>query len=191
MEVVDEDNDFQVKEETEKDGLEEDEDDDDDDDGDDEEGSDDEDTDDPTKTFMRIRKLIKRLGGPQDGNSGAETYKFDPTQTYGEAAEHVDSEDDDEVMAGIPRMEATEELENTLKNRKPMDHGVILSFECLNFMCHKHLEVKLGPHLNFIIGRNGSGKSAVLTGLTICLGGKVQGTNRGKSLKDLIKDGTE
>ncbi|RPA76093.1 P-loop containing nucleoside triphosphate hydrolase protein [Ascobolus immersus RN42] len=88
-------------------------------------------------------------------------------------------------------MEANEELENKLKNRKPMDHGVILSFECLNFMCHKHLEVKLGPHLNFIIGRNGSGKSAVLTGLTICLGGKVQGTNRGKSLKDLIKDGTE
>jgi chromosome segregation ATPase len=43
--------------------------------------------------------------------------------------------------------------------------------------------------LNFIIGRNGSGKSAILTGISVGLGAKATDTNRGSSIKDLIKDG--
>ena len=42
-----------------------------------------------------------------------------------------------------------------------------------------------------IVGHNGSGKSAVLTALTLCLGGKATATNRGKSLKGFIKEGRE
>ena len=38
---------------------------------------------------------------------------------------------------------------------------------------------------------NGSGKSAVLTAITICLGGKATATNRGQSLKSFIKEGEE
>lgn len=38
---------------------------------------------------------------------------------------------------------------------------------------------------------NGSGKSAVLTAITICLGGKATATNRGGSLKAFIKEGEE
>lgn len=40
-------------------------------------------------------------------------------------------------------------------------------------------------------GSNGSGKSAVLTAITICLGGKATATNRGQSLKSFIKEGEE
>ena len=58
-------------------------------------------------------------------------------------------------------------------------------------MCHGYLEVTLGPLINFIIGHNGSGKSAVLTAITICLGGKATATNRGQSLKSFIKEGQE
>jgi structural maintenance of chromosomes protein 6 len=47
----------------------------------------------------------------------------------------------------------------------------------------------LGDQINFIIGHNGSGKSAILTALTVCLGGKATATNRGSSLKNLIKEG--
>lgn len=56
-------------------------------------------------------------------------------------------------------------------------------------MCHESLHVDLGPHLNFIVGENGSGKSAILTAITICLGGKASSTNRGGSLKAFIKEG--
>lgn len=49
----------------------------------------------------------------------------------------------------------------------------------------------LGPLINFICGKNGSGKSAILTAITLCLGGKASSTNRGQSLKSFIKEGKE
>lgn len=58
-------------------------------------------------------------------------------------------------------------------------------------MCHSHLTCPLGPQMNFIIGHNGSGKSAILTALTLALGGKAAATNRGNSMKSFIKEGTE
>ncbi|KAF1811318.1 DNA repair protein Rad18 [Eremomyces bilateralis CBS 781.70] len=73
----------------------------------------------------------------------------------------------------------------------PAECGIIEEVSCTNFMCHSRLEVKLGPLINFIIGHNGSGKSAVLTALTLCLGGKAASTNRGQSLKAFIKEGQE
>ena len=73
----------------------------------------------------------------------------------------------------------------------PADNGIIESVTCINFMCHTKLHVSLGPLINFIIGHNGSGKSAVMTALTLCLGGKATMTNRGQSLKSLIKGGEE
>ena len=71
------------------------------------------------------------------------------------------------------------------------ENGIVESVECHNFMCHSFLHVDVGPLINFIIGHNGSGKSAVLTALTICLGGKASATNRGGSLKSFIKEGED
>lgn len=67
--------------------------------------------------------------------------------------------------------------------------GTILKIHVVNFMCHKNLEIDLGPRINFIVGHNGSGKSAILTALSVCLGGKATNTDRGKSLKELIRRG--
>ena len=74
---------------------------------------------------------------------------------------------------------------------RPSENGIIEEIHCVNFMCHEQLTVTLGPLINFIIGHNGSGKSAVLTALTICLGGKAAATNRGQNLKSFIKEGKE
>ena len=67
--------------------------------------------------------------------------------------------------------------------------GIIEKVSVMNFMCHKRLEVNLGANVNFIIGRNGSGKSAILTGLIVGLGGNASTTSRGNSLKGFIKEG--
>jgi chromosome segregation ATPase len=71
------------------------------------------------------------------------------------------------------------------------NNAIVEDITCINFMCHERLHVKLGPLINFIVGHNGSGKSAVLTALTLCLGGKAAATNRGASLKSLIKTGCD
>ncbi|RLV91182.1 Structural maintenance of chromosomes protein 6 [Spathaspora sp. JA1] len=67
--------------------------------------------------------------------------------------------------------------------------GIIEKLTLRNFMCHDFFELKLGPQINFIIGRNGSGKSAILTGISVGLGAKASDTNRGQSIRELIKDG--
>ncbi|CAJ0843641.1 16359_t:CDS:10, partial [Entrophospora sp. SA101] len=69
------------------------------------------------------------------------------------------------------------------------ESGVIDSIELINFMCHKFLKVSFGPKINFVTGHNGSGKSAILTAITVCLGGKANFTNRASNLKALIREG--
>lgn len=60
--------------------------------------------------------------------------------------------------------------------------GCIQSIHVRNFFCHENLEVHLNRNLNFIVGRNGSGKSAILTALVVGLGSRASVTNRGNSL---------
>ncbi|PSR71970.1 hypothetical protein PHLCEN_2v12180 [Hermanssonia centrifuga] len=63
--------------------------------------------------------------------------------------------------------------------------GIIEKLELHQFMCHKYLEFTFGPQINFIIG----GKSAVLSALTVALGGKANVTGRGSGLKSFIREG--
>uniref|UniRef100_A0A6Q2YGH3 Structural maintenance of chromosomes protein 6 n=1 Tax=Esox lucius TaxID=8010 RepID=A0A6Q2YGH3_ESOLU len=68
--------------------------------------------------------------------------------------------------------------------------GIVESISLKNFMCHSMLgPFTFGPNVNFVVGNNGSGKSAVLTALMVGLGGKATTTNRGSSLKGFVKEG--
>lgn len=70
------------------------------------------------------------------------------------------------------------------------DIGVIESITLKNFMSHHLLgPFQFGQNVNFIVGNNGSGKSAILTALIVGLGGKATTTNRGASLKSFVKYG--
>lgn len=70
------------------------------------------------------------------------------------------------------------------------DIGVIENITLKNFMNHNLFgPFSFGPNVNFIVGNNGSGKSAILTALIVGLGGKATTTNRGASLKGFVKYG--
>ncbi|OSD07571.1 P-loop containing nucleoside triphosphate hydrolase protein [Trametes coccinea BRFM310] len=111
--------------------------------------------------------------------------------------------DDDEDDAGVEPdadEEAKFEAENEERIRERVmnrsrsqggiaEMGIIESIEMHQFMCHKYLTFSLGPQINFIIGHNGSGKSAVLSALTVALGGKATSTGRGSGLKSFIREG--
>ncbi|XP_045511314.1 structural maintenance of chromosomes protein 6 [Colias croceus] len=67
--------------------------------------------------------------------------------------------------------------------------GSIHSVHVRNFFCHDNLEISFNRNVNFIVGRNGSGKSAILTALIVGLGGRAAATNRGSNLHSFIKKG--
>ena len=67
--------------------------------------------------------------------------------------------------------------------------GIIEKVCMTNFMCHKKLEVTLGQNVNLILGRNGSGKSAIMSAIYVGLGGRATSTNRGSSIKTFIQKG--
>ncbi|KAL8705541.1 MAG: hypothetical protein Q9201_001358 [Fulgogasparrea decipioides] len=99
--------------------------------------------------------------------------------------------DDEELEEEQETQFRTQQRGSSALENAAADNGILESVSCSNFMCHGYLEVALGPLINFIIGHNGSGKSAILTAVTICLGGKATATNRGQSLKSFIKEGAE
>lgn len=54
-------------------------------------------------------------------------------------------------------------------------------------MCHSNLTVEFHSRVNFLVGSNGSGKSAILAALVLGLGGSARTTNRSRSAKGLFK----
>ncbi|KAG9192367.1 hypothetical protein G6011_11101 [Alternaria panax] len=120
----------------------------------------------------------------------------DSDQSSDDARSNAASGSESSEDEGEHEIWATQQVQKERKaiaNRenKAADSGIIEEVQCINFMCHEHLTVPLGPLINFIIGHNGSGKSAVLTAIQICLGGKATATNRGQNLKSLIKEGKD
>lgn len=74
-------------------------------------------------------------------------------------------------------------------NNEPTNNVIIKLVICKNLMCHSHLEITLGPLINFIISHNGSGKYAILMAIIICFGWKAIATTQGQSLERFIKKG--
>ncbi|RLN83834.1 hypothetical protein BBJ28_00017697, partial [Nothophytophthora sp. Chile5] len=104
------------------------------------------------------------------------------------------NEPEDEVDNGDQDDQATEQDPGeTAQADAELDSemGVVEEIYCENFMCHRKMRVALCPHINFITGENGSGKSAIIAAIQICLGASARVTHRGKSIKNLIRHGHE
>jgi predicted ATPase len=70
---------------------------------------------------------------------------------------------------------------------KAPEAGIIKYVYVENFMCHQKFKVDLCRNVNFITGQNGSGKSAILAAIQICLGAGARRTHRARNLKDLVR----
>jgi len=70
---------------------------------------------------------------------------------------------------------------------RPAEAGIITRVQVENFMCHRKLTVDLCRNVNFIHGQNGSGKSAILAAIQICLGAGARRTHRARNLGELIR----
>eukprot|EP00611_Tribonema_gayanum_P020504 TRINITY_DN3754_c0_g3_i3.p1 TRINITY_DN3754_c0_g3~~TRINITY_DN3754_c0_g3_i3.p1 ORF type:complete len:1163 (-),score=551.53 TRINITY_DN3754_c0_g3_i3:437-3868(-) len=106
------------------------------------------------------------------------------TEELREAARDLDSD-----AASDSETEEEEEPVVAGAAKQISESGVILRIDVKNFMCHRHLTVDLCRNINFINGSNGSGKSAILAALQICLGARARVTHRAHKLEDLIRHG--
>ena len=99
----------------------------------------------------------------------------------------------DDEQADVAATQALRAKAAEIKRRgnEPAEYGILEGVDLKNFMCHQSMTFKLAPLINFICGKNGSGKSAILTAVTLCLGGKASATNRGARLQDFIKEGQD
>ncbi|CAL8315923.1 unnamed protein product [Lota lota] len=96
-------------------------------------------------------------------------------------------EDEDQESVVGPSRQTSQQLQITAEEGEA---GIVESITLKNFMCHSLLgPFTFGSNVNFVVGNNGSGKSAVLTALIVALGGTAQATNRGASLKGFVKEG--
>jgi len=91
----------------------------------------------------------------------------------------------------IPRDVASEPLLASLGDMLPTPGpaGTIGKVAVKNFMCHSNFAICLGPNVNFVSGENGSGKSAILTGLLVALGVSAKTTRRSDRLDEMVKHG--
>ncbi|XP_055911411.1 structural maintenance of chromosomes protein 6 isoform X2 [Eupeodes corollae] len=65
--------------------------------------------------------------------------------------------------------------------------GKIIRIHLTNFMCHSNLVISFSDRVNFLVGNNGSGKSAILAALVLGLGSKASNTNRSQNMQKFIK----
>ncbi|XP_005158646.1 structural maintenance of chromosomes protein 6 isoform X1 [Danio rerio] len=125
--------------------------------------------------FGHLSAMNKRKSGVHNAVKPSKTPRTDG-KTHVLEEEDVDEEDG--------------ALQDHLSASNVGDIGVIESITLRNFMSHHLLgPLKFGANVNFIVGNNGTGKSAILTALIVGLGGKATTTNRGTSLKGFVKYG--
>jgi RecF/RecN/SMC N terminal domain len=105
-----------------------------------------------------------------------------------------DAFDDSEEVAPDEEVPTSAQSARGRKEKTSQQHseaGIIKQIYVENFMCHRKLRVDLNRNVNFISGQNGSGKSAILAAIQICLGASARRTHRARNLKDLVrKDAT-
>ncbi|KAL8287641.1 hypothetical protein RQP46_003499 [Phenoliferia psychrophenolica] len=101
-------------------------------------------------------------------------------------------EDEDMVMAQDAEQELWERHRNrrapAATNGEPTGRiaqaGIIMKVTLVNFMSHLYKVVEFGEQINFITGNNGAGKSAILTGISMALGGSAKSTGRAANAQD-------
>ncbi|KAI0755297.1 P-loop containing nucleoside triphosphate hydrolase protein [Daedaleopsis nitida] len=131
--------------------------------------------------------------GSRKGKERTRNYEAtDPDDDDDDATMQEPDEDEEKKFEEENEEKIRERLMNKTKTQGGIaEMGIIEHIEMTQFMCHKFLTFSLGPQINFIIGHNGSGKSAVLSALTVALGGKATSTGRGSGLKSFIREGQQ
>ncbi|XP_034113769.1 structural maintenance of chromosomes protein 6 [Drosophila albomicans] len=124
-----------------------------------------------------------------EDNIENEEMNYEPSTSSAATAENR-SVGNSNSMRGWVRRESFEEPSMGLDVDNPFNRcGKIISMRLRNFMCHSNFRIDFGPNINFLVGSNGSGKSAVITALALAMAASARSTSRASSIQKLIKNG--
>uniref|UniRef100_A0A914HEP9 Structural maintenance of chromosomes protein 5 n=1 Tax=Globodera rostochiensis TaxID=31243 RepID=A0A914HEP9_GLORO len=73
--------------------------------------------------------------------------------------------------------------------QSPFAHGAIIRIQFTNFLTYDRVSVRPGPHLNVVIGPNGTGKSSIICGICLAVGGSPKVLGRSDMIGDFVKHG--
>ncbi|KAJ3219302.1 Structural maintenance of chromosomes protein 5 [Dinochytrium kinnereticum] len=65
--------------------------------------------------------------------------------------------------------------------------GSIVRIRLENFVTYSHVDFRPGPHLNMVLGPNGTGKSTIVCAIALGLGGKPEILGRAKEVRDFVR----
>ncbi|VDN87366.1 unnamed protein product [Brugia pahangi] len=85
----------------------------------------------------------------------------------------------------------TNDQQKTMAIAEYFPDGSITRIIFSNFLTYEYVEIFPGPNLNVIIGPNGTGKSTIMCGLCLAVGGTPKLLGRSELLADYIKHGSK
>eukprot|EP01094_Clydonella_sp_ATCC50884_P004676 TRINITY_DN1370_c0_g1_i4.p1 TRINITY_DN1370_c0_g1~~TRINITY_DN1370_c0_g1_i4.p1 ORF type:complete len:1101 (+),score=321.45 TRINITY_DN1370_c0_g1_i4:133-3435(+) len=128
--------------------------------------------------------LARDSDGGSDVEDIAQSCEVATSGASAHAAEAMMSQSQSQAMSmGAHEMFTQDEEES---KDPSLIAGTIKSVRLVNFLNHEHFQVDLIRDMNFFTGQNGSGKSAVLTGIIVALGTNSRFASRGARLVDFI-----
>ena len=118
-------------------------------------------------------------------------------QTKDNDVNNNDSVDDDDSDSGSEEDADEMDMDGSLKDTTLSDleqdifeSGMILEVHMENFMNHRKFSLKLGKLVNFVTGQNGSGKSACVAAIQLCLGATASKTGRASNMAKMVRHGS-
>lgn len=129
------------------------------------------------------KRPVNEIFSDEDHNSDKNSIDSSSPLKSNVISKRVKSDNKENIENGAD----TEEVQDDNYAREA---GQICKIYLENFMCHVKFTMTFCRHLNFITGHNGSGKSAIVSALQLCLGATARNTGRGSNLQGFIREGS-
>jgi len=156
-------------------------------DGDDDDKSGDNQSPSASQDPSEEENLSQEKEGNRNNDNNNDNTQGGPTEQQEEKGQADDDDNNEEEEEEEETEKEPRERKSINKFGKPAEAGIIKTIHVENFMCHQKLKVDFCRNVNFINGQNGSGKSAILAAIQICLGAKAGRTHRARNIKDLVR----
>ncbi|CAO3651727.1 unnamed protein product [Mucor fragilis] len=145
---------------------------------------------------MTIRR-IRSDSDDEEGSSAKHIKLTNDDVEMNEDNSHNSTDNNDDAQgSNTSPSESASEMRNL--DLKPLEvdtdgfvEGSIVKLTLTNFVTYDYCEIAPGPHMNMIIGPNGTGKSTIVCAIALGLGGTPALLGRARDINEFVKTGED